>query len=82
MQERCVTVKAEWDEEARVWYVAESDLPGLVAEAASPEALLSKIRVLVPEIVELNRHLLDWEPENELPINFTVQQRELIRLDG
>ena len=59
MEERALTVKAEWDDEARVWFVAESDLPGLVAEADSPETLLAKIRVLVPELVDLNRHLLD-----------------------
>lgn len=82
MEERFLTVKAEWDAEAQVWYVAESDLPGLVAEAETPEALLAKVRVLVPELVELNRHLLDWEPEDELPIYFTIQQRERIRLNA
>lgn len=82
MEERFLTVKAEWDEEAQVWYVTESDLPGLVAEADTSEALLAKVRVLVPELVELNRHLLDWEPEEELPINFIVEQRERIRLNA
>lgn len=35
--------------------VAESeDVPGLVAEAESPPALFEKVRVLVPELLELN----------------------------
>jgi len=36
--------------------VAESnDVPGLVTEAPTLEALQAKIRVLVPELLELNR---------------------------
>lgn len=82
MEERSFYAKAEWDEEARVWHVVESDLPGLVAEAESPDALMAKLRVLVPELVELNRHLLDWEPVGELPIQLMLQQVERIQLSG
>jgi hypothetical protein len=41
-------VLAQWDAEAGVW-VAESKVPGLVAEADSPNVL-----VLIPELLELN----------------------------
>jgi hypothetical protein len=35
--------------------VAESeDVPGLVAEAESPNALANKLRVLIPELLQLN----------------------------
>jgi len=35
--------------------VAESeDVPGLVAEADSPSALVYKLRTLIPELLELN----------------------------
>ena len=82
MPERGFFAKAEWDGEAGVWYVAESDLPGLVAEAETPTALMAKLRVLVPELVELNRHLLDWQPGDEVPIHFIADQTERIRLTG
>lgn len=82
MQERFITVKAMWDEEAEVWTVVESDLPGLVAEADTSEALLEKLKTLVPELVALNGHLLDWKPEDELPICFMAQQLERIRLNS
>lgn len=55
---RVFTVKAEWDAEAGVWYVADSDVPGLVAEAGTLEELVRDIAVIVPEILELNAHLL------------------------
>lgn len=51
---RVYFVKADWDPEARVWYVAKTDVPGLVAEADSPEELLSLLKTLVPEMVDLN----------------------------
>ena len=48
------TVTAKWDEEAKVWYVADSDVPGLATEAPSVDALLEKLKVMVPEMLELN----------------------------
>ena len=65
-------VHAEWDEEARVWYVARSDVPGLSAEAATTEALLDKLRILVPELLELNRHLLKREVGADVSIHLTT----------
>jgi len=47
-------VLAQWDSEAGVW-VAESDVvPGLAAEAESPNLLREKLRILIPELLELN----------------------------
>ena len=48
-----------WDEEAGVWYVSDTNVPGLVAEAVSKQELLRKIHELVPELYELNRNLFD-----------------------
>jgi hypothetical protein len=47
-------VHALWDDEAQVWVAQSDDLPGLVAEADTVEALLVKLKVLVPELAELN----------------------------
>lgn len=47
-------VKAEWDDEASVWYVAETNVPGLRTEAATAEELFAKLDVMVPEMLELN----------------------------
>ena len=52
-------VEISWDEEASVWYVSDTGFLGLVAEAPSERALVKKIRTLVPELYELNRHLVD-----------------------
>ncbi len=55
------TVNAVWDPEASVWVVTSEDVPGLVAEASSIEELSEKLRILVPELLELNKHLPDRE---------------------
>lgn len=51
---KCYHVEARWDSEARVWVAESEDVPGLVAEAESPNALAEKLRLLVPELLELN----------------------------
>ena len=54
------------DEEAGVWYVSDTNFPGLVAEAASQRGLQDKIRELVPELHQLNRCALALNPANLL----------------
>ena len=53
-RERIFFVKAEWDEEAGVWYTSQTDVPGLVAEAETPAELVRLLNVLIPELMELN----------------------------
>lgn len=65
-----VTVTAIYDIEADVWTVTESDVPGLVAEAATIPELEECIRELVPELLQLNNHLLPGDGQNNIPIDF------------
>jgi len=51
---RTYEADARWDSAAGVWVAESEDIPGLVAEAESMNALVEKIRVLVPELFELN----------------------------
>jgi len=47
-------VRAEWDEEAAVWVASSDDVPGLVTEAGTIEALNTKLRTMVPELLDAN----------------------------
>ncbi len=47
-------ILAQWDGEAGVWVAQSEDVPGLVAEADSPNILSQKLRILIPELLELN----------------------------
>jgi hypothetical protein len=51
---RMYTVKARWDSDAGVWVASSDDVPGLVTEAASWDALAAKLVSLVPELLTLN----------------------------
>lgn len=45
---------AEWDSEAGVWVATSNDVPGLVTESATQEALSTKLQSLVPELLKAN----------------------------
>lgn len=47
-------VKVELDAETCVWFVSESDVPGLHAEASSLDEMLRELEKLVPELIKLN----------------------------
>lgn len=47
-------VRAEWDSDSCVWVASSDDVPGLVTEADTIEALDSKLQTMVPELLELN----------------------------
>ena len=47
-----------WDEESSVWYVAATDFPGLAAEAETGQELVRKVRQLVSDLRDANRHLM------------------------
>ena len=48
------TIRAEYDPEARVWWVADNDIPGLAADAATVEALAAKAGEMLADLLELN----------------------------
>ena len=43
-----------WDDEAAVWIATSRDVPGLVLESSSLDALVERVRIAVPELVRLN----------------------------
>ncbi len=47
-------VKFIYDDEAAVWIATSDDIPGLVLESGSLDALMEKVRVAAVELIELN----------------------------
>ncbi len=66
---RVYSIQARWDSEGGVWVAESEDVPGLVAEAESPNALAKKLGTLIPELLELNGVL---QPGSE-PVEFVVR---------
>ncbi len=48
------TVRALWDNTAAVWVATSADIPGLVLESGSLDALMERVRHAVPELLALN----------------------------
>jgi hypothetical protein len=49
-----VTIKVAHDEETGVFFVRESQVPGLNAESGTLDGLISELRDLVPELLAAN----------------------------
>jgi hypothetical protein len=73
-------VRADWDPEAGVWVAGSDDVMGLVAEAATIEALIAKLRVLIPELLELNGQLAPGSPE--APFEVVARYEDTLRLSA
>jgi predicted RNase H-like HicB family nuclease len=78
MPTKQITVNAEWDPEAKVWVATSDDVPGLITEAETVEALAEKLSTMIPELLEANGTLAS-DAIREVPINL-IAHRELISL--
>jgi predicted RNase H-like HicB family nuclease len=70
MERQELVVTALWDDEAGIWVAESEDVPGLATGAATVEQLLSKLEVMIPELLELNSVL----PKGELPISLKAER--------
>lgn len=69
------TITFTWDEEACVWIAESDDIPGLVLESGSFDALLERTRFAVPELLALN-HM----DTHALSLTFRSERHERIAL--
>ena len=66
-------VKFTWDNEAGAWIATSDDIPGLVLESGSFDALLERTRFAVPELLELNS-------DNNAPLSLTFKSERHERI--
>ena len=48
------TIRAEYDDEAHVWYSVEGDIPGLFIDADTIEKLAQKAGAMLPDLLEVH----------------------------
>jgi hypothetical protein len=48
------TVKAVWDDDAKVWVAESDDVPGLITESNTIPALVEKLKYLIPDLLDEN----------------------------
>ena len=47
-------INLTWDNDAEVWIATSDDIPGLVLESGSFDAVLERVRYTAPEMLRLN----------------------------
>ena len=67
-------VKAEWDHEASVWVASSDDVPGLATGADTFEALVEKLTVVIPKLLEENGLLA--KGTIDVPFEITAERSE------
>jgi hypothetical protein len=68
-------VDFNWDDEACVWIATSEDIPGFVLESGSIDALIERVRVAAPELLELNEKV-----RKPIPFCFRSERHELIAI--
>ena len=63
-----------WDDEACVWVATSDDIPGLVLEGGSFDALLERVRFAAPELLKLNNI------QQPLILSFVSERQERIAI--
>ena len=70
-------VKILWDNEAAVWVAESDDLPGLALESGSCDALIEKVKYIVPELLDMNDIKADFRD-----INFVSDRLDRVLISG
>ena len=47
-------IKVMWDNETDRWYTKTDDVPGMALDSGSFDALIEKVRMIAPEMLETN----------------------------
>jgi predicted RNase H-like HicB family nuclease len=66
------TVEATWDDEARVWVATSVGTPGLATEAETVEALTTKLKVIIPELLECS-----GKPAASIPFHLHTHRHDI-----
>ena len=66
-------VNMQWDSEAAVWIATSQDVPGLVLESGSFDALLERVRYAIPELLELNGN-----KQTTFSVKFLTEREDLV----
>ncbi len=72
---RPIVVKAVWDSEAEMWVATSEDVPGLATEAPTTQALVARLNLIIPDLLEANGELVDQIPYHLISEVTAIAQR-------
>ena len=71
---RYAVVRVAWDDEAKVWYVEHSDIPGLATESETLEDLRRKVPLLIQDLLEG-----ESDRPDEIELDFIAYAHDRVR---
>jgi predicted RNase H-like HicB family nuclease len=72
-----IEVQAEWDAEAGVWWAESADLPGLVSEAPTLDALIERVSSVIPDLLAADHGAI---PTDSPPLRVTFRINRLVEI--
>ena len=66
-------ISVTWDDEAQVWIATSEDLKGLVLECGSLDALIERVRVAVPELLEIQ-----GDQRKDIALDFSMERHTAV----
>lgn len=70
---RHALVRCAWDPDAGVWFVQETDIPGLITEAATLDALRAKLPGMIQDLIE---------GESEIELDIIAYAHDRVRVEA
>jgi hypothetical protein len=67
------TINLAWDDESAVWIATSDDIPGLILESGSLDALIERAKFATPELLTLN-----GAEQETFSICFRSERREMV----
>ena len=62
-----------WDDESSVWIAESQDIPGLILESGSFDDLIKKVKIAVPELLEII-----GKDHTQLKLHFKAEQLAIV----
>ena len=75
---REIIVQAFYDSEASVWVAEATNYPGIVTEGATHEELISKLRIIIPKIIQANNDIYI----DDIPIRLLSEFTAIAKIGG
>jgi predicted RNase H-like HicB family nuclease len=75
MAEHIYAVRCTWDPEAQVWVAESDDVPGLATGADTLDALVDKLKVVIPELLEANGQLAPGD-SSDIPFVVVAERQD------
>jgi len=67
------SISFTWDDDAAVWIAESKDIPGLILESGSFDALVERVKTAIPDLLEL-----DSSERSQIKLHLTAERLAVV----